>query len=120
MNREMTRKLSSLCSKDPFYLGWYLARYSEIESTDAPGMAVDLGCLPEVINTMSLSRSPRAESPHFRHDVEAIAERFQVRPDRLANIVRTVRVHSQDAFLMAARDREPGDGPTAIQDDDTP
>lgn len=108
MNSEMTRKLASLCAADPFYLGWWLAQYSELMSIDAPGVASGLGGLPEVIPEMSLCRSPNPESSRFRRDVEAIADRFQVRAEALANIIRTVQVASErdDAFLLAARDRE--------------
>ena len=108
MNSEMTRKLASLCSEDPFYLGWWLAQYSELMSIDASGVASGLGGLPEVITEMSLCRSPNPESSRFRQDVEAIADRFQVRAEVLANIIRTVQIASErdDAFLIAARDRE--------------
>ena len=108
MNSEMTRKLALLCAEDPFYLGWWLAQYSELMSIDAPGVASGLGGLPEVIPEMSLCRSPNPESSRFRQDVEAIADRFQVRADALANIIRTIQVASErdDAFLLAARYRE--------------
>ena len=109
MNIEMTRKLALLCSEDPFYLGWYLARYPEIRSMDTTDVASELGCLPEVLNQMSLSRSPRLDPPHFQRDVETIADRFQARADALANIIRTVQVASvyDDTLLLAARDRQP-------------
>ncbi len=108
MNSEMTRKLALLCVKDPFYLGWWLDQYSELMSTDAPGIASGLGGLPEVVPEMSLCRSPNPESSRFRQDVEAIADRFQVRAEALANIIRTVQVASERdyALLLAARDRE--------------
>lgn len=109
MNIEMTRKLALLCSKDPFYMGWYLARYPEIRSMDTTDVARELGCLPEVIAEMSLSQSPRLDPPHFQRDVETIADRFQARADALANIIRTVQVASEcdDTLLFAARDRQP-------------
>lgn len=108
MNSEISRNLASLCAKDPFYLGWWFAQYSELMSIDAPSVASGLGGLPEVIPEMSLCRSLNPESSRFRRDVEAISDRFQVRPDALANIIRTVQVASErdDAFLLAARDRE--------------
>ena len=103
MNRETTIKLSELSSRDPFYLGWWLAQYSELMSIDAPGVANILGGLPETMPEISLCRSPNPESPRFRRDVEAIADRFQVRADALANIIRTVQVapNSGDSFLLA-------------------
>lgn len=124
MNIEMTRKLALLSSKDPFYMGWYLARYPEIRSMDSTDVASELGCLPEVLNQMSLSRSPRLDPPHFQRDVEAIADRFQARADALANIIRTVQVASEydDTLLIAARDRQPSavaDGSVEYDPDDT-
>ena len=105
MTGETTRKLSLIASRDPFYLGWYLARYSEMMSVDIADVARELGCLPEVMNTMSLCRAPRTEAPHFQKDVEAVANRFHVRAERLANIVRHVQVSTEEASLLAARDR---------------
>lgn len=105
MTGETIQKLSALASRDPFYLGWYLARYSEMVSTDTADVARELGCLPEVMKTMSLCRAPRAEPPHFREDIEAVANRFRVRADRLANLVRHVQVSAEESILLAARDR---------------
>ena len=113
MTGETTPKLSQLASIDPFYLGWYLASYAEMMSVDIVDVADELGCLPEMINVMSLCRAPRAEPPHFREDIEAVANRFQVRADRLANLVRQVQVASDQGILLAARDREPGDDESA-------
>ena len=109
MTSKATEKISSLASRDPFYLGWYLARYSEMVAADTAAVAHELGCLPEVMSAMSLCRAPRAEPPHFREDIEAVANRFQVRADRLANIVRHVQVSSEQSTLLAARDRDPSD-----------
>ena len=110
MNSAMTQRLAMLCSRDPFYLGWHLSRYAEI-SGGVARVAAELGCLPEVINEMSLSKSPRPDPPRFRHDVEAIAQRFQVRADALANIVRTANIAtaSEPPAILAARDRGPDD-----------
>ena len=107
MNGETTRKLSLLASRDPFYLGWYFAIYAEMMSVDIANVASELGCLPEVMNTMSLCRAPRTDPPYFREDIEAVANGFQVRADRLANLVRQVQVTSDQGMLLAARDRDP-------------
>lgn len=107
MTGETARKLSLLASRDTFYLGWYFASYAEMMSVDIASVAGELGCLPEVMNKMSLCRAPRAEPPHFREDIEAVANRFQVRADRLANLVRQVKVTSDQGVLLAARDRDP-------------
>ena len=125
MNRETTRKLSELSARDPFYLGWWLAQYSKLMSVDAAAVAADLGGLPETMPEISLCRSPNPESPRFRRDVEAIADRFRVRADALANLIRTVQVASdnRDSFLLAARDRVPpavADRPTEYGKDAGP
>ena len=109
MTGETGRRLTGLASGDPFYLGWYLARYAEMTSADTSDVAGELGCLPEVMNAMSLCRAPRTGPPHFREDIEAVATRFQVRADRLANLVRQVQFVSDQGMLLAARDRDPGD-----------
>ena len=70
MTGETTRKLSQLASRDPFYLGWFFARYAEIMSVDIANVAGELGRLQEMMGTMSLCRAPRAEPPHFREDIE--------------------------------------------------
>ena len=77
---------------------------------DIADVAGELGCLPEVMNAMSLCRAPRREPPYFREDIEAVADRFQVRADRLANLVRQVKVASEQGMLLAARDRESSGG----------
>ena len=115
MTGETTRKLSLLASRDPFYLGWYFESYAEMMSVDIANVAGELGCLPEMMNTVSLCRAPRTEPPHFREDIEAVANRFQIRADRLANLVRQVQVASDQGMLLAARDRDPGSGEGATE-----
>ncbi|MCY4654966.1 MAG: hypothetical protein OXC95_17605, partial [Dehalococcoidia bacterium] len=51
-----------------------------------------------------LCRAPRAE-PHFREGVETVADRLQVRADKLGHIFRYVQVSSDVDLLLAARDR---------------
>ena len=63
----------------------------------------ELGSLPDTVDSISLCRAPRAEPPHFRGDIEAVAGRFQARADSLARIVRQVQVSSGSGILLAAR-----------------
>ena len=104
MNGNVTRKMASLASRDPFYLGWHLVSYSEMTGMSMAEVGMELGCLPETVDSISLCRAPRAE-PHFREDVETVADRFQVRADKLAHILRYVQVSSDADVLLAARDR---------------
>ena len=105
MTGDMTRKMASLASRDSFYVGWHLVRYAEMTGMSMEEIGRELGCLPDAVDSMSLCRAPRAEPPHFRWDVEAVADRFQARADSLARIVRHVQVSSDSGTLLAARDR---------------
>lgn len=113
MTNDMLLKISRLASNDPFYLGWYLGRYSEMSGMSMAELGRELGCLPETVNSISLCRAPRSEPPHFRSDIERVADRFQVRADRLMTVVRYVQVESDESILLAARDR------SAREDEDT-
>lgn len=113
MTNDMLLKTSRLASNDPFYLGWHLARYSEMRGMSITELGIELGCLPETVNSISLCRAPRPVPPHFRSDIERVADRFQVRADRLMRIVRYVQVESDESILLAARDR------SAREDEDT-
>ena len=104
MNGNVTRKMASLASRDPFYLGWHLVSYAEMTDMSMTKVGMELGGLPDTVDSISLCRAPRAE-PHFREDVEAVADRFQVRADKLARILRYVQVSSDSDVLLAARDR---------------
>ena len=105
MTGDMTRKMASRASGDPFYLGWHLVRYAEMRGMSMGEIAMELGCLPETIDSISLCRAPRAEPPHFQDDIERVAERFQVRADRLLGIVRYAQMASEESMLLAARAR---------------
>lgn len=110
MNRETLSKISSLASRDAFYLGWHLARYSEMKGMSKAEVSEELGCLPETIDSIALCRAPRAEPPHFRNDIERVAEKFQIRADRLMNIARYVEIASDESMLLAARDLDANEG----------
>ncbi len=116
MTGDMTRKMVSLASRDSFYLGWHLASYAEITGMSIEEVGMELGCLPETVDSISLCRAPRVE-PHFREDVEAVADRFQARADKLARIVRYVRVSSDAGVLLAARDRDIEDSQNVSRDE---
>ena len=116
MNGDMTRKMASLASRDSFYLGWHLVSYAEMTGMSMAEVGMELGCLPETVDSMSLCRAPRA-APHFREDVEAVADRFQARGDSLARIVRYVQVSSDADVLLAVRDRGVEDAPGISRDE---
>jgi len=105
MTKEMLLKMSRLASDDPFYMGWHLARYSEMKGLSVAELGKELGCLPDTVNSISLCRAPRSEPPHFQDDIERVADRFQVRADKLVGIVRYAQIASDESTLLAARDR---------------
>ena len=115
MTGDLTRKMVSLASGDSFYLGWHLVRYAEMKGMSMSEVGMELGCLPEAVDSISLCRAPRVE-PHFREDIEAVADRFQARADKLARIVRYVRVSSHNGVLLAARDRGGENAPSDLRD----
>ncbi len=106
MTHDILLKISSLACQDSFYLGWYLARYSEFKEMSMTEVSRELGCLPDTMSSMALCRAPRLDPPHFRDDVERVAERFQIPADRLTGIIRHVQVASLESVLLAARDRD--------------
>jgi hypothetical protein len=73
----------------------------------------------DTLTHLRLCRNPELLSPNFWQDIQRIADRFQIDPDRLAEIVRFGQALLQPAvppdapaeqvpgFLMAARDEEP-------------
>ena len=106
MKHDILLKISQLASRDPFYMGWHLARYLEMKGVSAVELGKELGCLPETIDSISLCRAPRSEPPHFQSDIERVADRFQVSADKLMNVVRFSQVANYEATLLASRDRE--------------
>ena len=106
MTEDMLLKMSRFASGDPFYMGWHLARYSEMKGLSVTEMGGELGCLPETVNSISLCRAPRSEPPHFQDDIERVADRFQVKAAKLMGIVRYVQIASDESMLLAARDRD--------------
>ena len=117
MTNDMLLKMSHLASQDPFYWGWRFARYSEMTGMSAAELARELGCVPETVKSISLCRAPRPEPPHFRKDIESVADRFQVRADRLMRIARYVQVARDESLLLAARDRSAKEDGDAERDE---
>lgn len=117
MTKGMLLKMSRLASDDPFYMGWHLARYSEMKGLSVAELGKELGCLPETVNSISLCRAPRSEPPHFQDDIERVADRFQVRADKLVGIVRYVQIASDESMLLAARDIETKEDKDAQSDE---
>jgi hypothetical protein len=103
---------------DPFFLASPLACFAQSEGLDEPALAARLGCDVAVLTALRLCRSPDPRPPGFWKDVQAIAGRLGLQADALAEAVRLGQNLQQmrcaagvPGSLLAARDREPGDGP---------
>jgi hypothetical protein len=120
----MTDPLPALARRaegDDFFLASPLAAYARSEGLDDAGLAAAVGCSGEDLTMLRLCRTPRREAPEFWDDVTRIAERFNLEPDRLADVVqrglavrRLREAPSSGGFLLAARDDEdepPGEQP---------
>jgi hypothetical protein len=113
----MTDPLEALAARaatEPFFLAWVLAAYAASEDLDDAGLAAALGCPAGELAMLRLCRTPRTEPGAFWEDICAIAERFGIDPQRLAEAVQRGRVvwrmrgepSAGGSFLLAARDRE--------------
>jgi hypothetical protein len=112
--------LAGRVKDDPFFLASVLARYAGSERLDDAGLADALGCPAELLPRLRLCRPPRPEPEHFWADVTQIAGRFDLDPDRLAQVIRRgqaiQQMQSQVAAagpgtLLAARDAPPPEPP---------
>jgi hypothetical protein len=99
-------------SQDEFFLASALASYARSEDLDDEGLASVLGCTAKTLALLRLCRRPRPELPDFRADLSRVAERFDIDPGILAQVIRRADVlaalqHSANeaGLLMAARDR---------------
>jgi hypothetical protein len=105
--------LAERAEEEPFFLAAVLAAYARSEALTAPGLAVALGCRVEDLVMIRLCRVPRTEPGEFWEDVQAIAERFGIDPERLGEAVKRGQVvlrlqaaRPAGGGLLAARDRE--------------
>jgi hypothetical protein len=75
--------LASRIEDDPFFLAHALAGYAAQESLSDLGLANQLGCAVEQLTSLRLCRMPKD-----RADVEKIAAHLDIRPERLAAVLR--------------------------------
>jgi hypothetical protein len=113
---EPLERLARRVRSDPFFLAAPLARYADSERLDDDALAARLGCDRAALTLLRLCRSPQPMPPHFWNDVQQIAARFNLDPDRLAEVVRfgqaLLQTRAPDAapdepapgYLMAARE----------------
>jgi hypothetical protein len=103
--------------RDPFFLAWAFRVYTESEAMGDPELASFLGCETDGLPALRLCRRPSSASPTFREEIRAIAGRFGLKSEALAEVLRraealeSLRGAEGKGLLMAARDRpEPDEG----------
>jgi len=106
-------RLTRLAQKRPDLLAGPLALYKEQEGLDDQQLATSLGCEPVALLRLALCERPR-QAPHFREDVERIAQYIHADMMQLARLIRAAE--SREALgqkpgairptLLAARDYE--------------
>ena len=97
----------------PFFLAHDLDEIAKLSGRTQTQIADELGCAAAALARLGLCRSPSRDA-RFRADVEIIARRFEIDPNRLAKILREFDAvtgfephrGAADGWLAAARDRE--------------
>jgi hypothetical protein len=111
--RRLLRQAVARAAMRPFFLAADLKSVPESRGIGLGELAEWLGCSEDTLLHAALSRSP-TRGPEFRSETEAIAQRFGLRAERLAAVLR-----EQDAvtglraaqaaplgWMAAARDRD--------------
>jgi hypothetical protein len=110
---QIHRKLIDRATDDPFFVGWALAKYLQIQAINLADLAHRLKCTDEGIDRIALCRLPDHKTVNFAADVQKIAAFGPCNHGALLHVIRTVMsVHviqetaanSLEGFLMAARD----------------
>jgi len=117
----MSRPLERLARRvegDPFFLATPLACFARGERLDDVALSARLGCEVSTLTRLRLCRAPDPRPPGFWQDTQAIAARFGLDADVLAEVVRygqglmrmrpAAETPAEEApgFLMAARDED--------------
>lgn len=96
-----------------FTLGSLLSEFARVEGLSQQQLASFLSCSPETLDWLSLCYRPTPE--RFGEDVSRIAERFQIDPIQLAQLIRRAEAIAalqrtatmgDPVLLLAARDRD--------------
>src|SRR5258708_776254 len=129
----MIEHAASRAESDPFFLAGALRAYQRAERMDDKELVSWLGCSLAELPRLALCRRPGALFPvesllyeaQFVDDVNVISERFGIRKERLAGLLRQVAflntaVHGvavEETLLLAAHDRETDLDPTEDETD---
>lgn len=107
------KRLAKLAEGRSGLLASVLAKYKQQEQLSDQQLATFLNCTVEDLPHLALCGIPR-EAPHFREDVELIADHVQVSSIMLAKLIRSTKARAAlsempaqpSSLLMAARDRD--------------
>lgn len=99
----------------PDFFASALAAYARSEQMADAALAARIGCSARTLTQLRLCRMPRAQPPLFWQDIEAIAQRYSLDAEILAEVARrgqsllrlqnpTDDRNSAKGFLLAARD----------------
>jgi hypothetical protein len=114
---EALERLARRVQDDPAFLAAPLALYARSAGLDDDGLCAALRCPREKLAALRLCRAPDEQPPAaFWRDVEAIAARFGLGADVLAEAVRRGRTlrrlresGAAAGMMLAARDRPPAE-----------
>lgn len=109
MNEEQLERMARRASAYPEFFGWQLQLFAQVRNFDDQTLAQYLGCSLATLNHLRICGAIRPD--HFREDVLALAARFGVNTQHLAEAAKPLSVPprslvqsaDQGAFL-AARD----------------
>lgn len=109
-------RLAMRARKHPQLLAGPITLYKEQEGLDDQQLAVLLQCEVESLSKLSLCERPR-EAPHFREDVERIAQYIHANSIQLALVIRAAESRyalsqqpgTTTPTILAARDYEESD-----------
>lgn len=107
-------RLKRIAQKHPNFLAYLFAIYQQQNEQSDEQLATFLECDVDVLSELALCQRPTPIAPHFRLDVERIAQQFHANATRLAQLIRNAEAYERlaqageqkNAFLLAARDRE--------------
>lgn len=100
-----------------FFLAGILHEYQQANHLDDEALAKLLECDIHDLPRLALCRRPAAKQISFVHDIDHLAQRFHLRADRLAAIIRQIdslralrqqltTTQGTQGMLRAARDRD--------------
>jgi hypothetical protein len=88
-------------------LGFIFKRYRQFKNKTNEALAEELGCSLETLDWLALCRVPDEET--FATDLDTLARRFELEPDRLAPVLRLAKM--LQAFAARRQNREADDTP---------